>query len=544
MAISCPGCGLANADGATECRRCRAPFTDSGSEDISAGLGTLCKRCEAYNEPGVERCTTCGYKLSPQPAAQPSGDIDQEPPLPHDGPVGSNAPRPTPDAGPLWPGEATSAASLAAEQQAARTGPLPRGWAAAEAAVADATQRRRAAASIAVPTPPPQSPLAFKACPSCLAQNPPAAKFCSECGTPFPRSAPASPDTPFAREPAPPDEKPATEPEAADGWAATTDPTGRPAYAAEDDGWQPGDSHDSAPESLGWDAAIGEAAATEENAFAAALQEAVDAGVTPGSEPEPEVAIDLPSEPEPDLESQPGSEIAFESPPEPEVASEAPPEAELPYQASLVVERGNAAGTSFFLGQIENVLGGAGAPIELPDDPHLAARHAAVLFDEQRLLLRDEGSANGVYVKLRDAAPIEPGDYFVAGERLLRFDGPCELPVGDAGETPYLGAPRPEGTAVRVTELLRGGKTGRVCFRSGATIAIGRTGCDLNFGSDALLAPRHAELRIAQDGTTTLVDLNAAPSGVFLRLRPQQTIELQPGDVIQVGDQQLRLDVA
>jgi pSer/pThr/pTyr-binding forkhead associated (FHA) protein/ribosomal protein L40E len=544
MAISCPSCGLANSDGATECRRCRAPFTDSGSEDISAGLGTLCQRCEAYNEPGVERCTTCGYKLSPQPAAKAAGNLDKEAPAQHDGSADSNGPRTTPDTEPVWPEEATPAASLGAEQQAARTGPLPRGWAAAEAAMADATQRRRAAASIAVPTPPPQPPLALKACPSCLAQNPPAAKFCSECGTSFPRSAPASSDTPFAREPARPAEEPAAEPEPSDDWAANTDPTGRPAYAADDDGSQQAEPPDSTPESLGWDAAIGEAAATEENAFATALQEAVDAGVTPGSEPEPEAAIELPSEPEPDLGSQPGSEIAFDAPPEPEVALEAPPEPELPYQASLVVERGNAAGTSFFLGQIENVLGGAGAPIELPDDPHLAARHAAVLFEEQRLMLRDEGSANGVYVKLRDASPIEPGDYFVAGERMLRFDGPCELPVGDAGETPYLGAPRPEGAAVRVTEILRGGKTGRVCFRSGPTIAIGRTGCDLNFGTDALLAPRHAELRIAPDGTATLVDLNAAPSGVFLRLRPQQTIELQPGDVIQLGDQQLRLDVA
>ena len=113
-------------------------------------------------------------------------------------------------------------------------------------------------------------------------------------------------------------------------------------------------------------------------------------------------------------------------------AAAPPPEPELPYQASLVVERGTAAGTSYALASIENVVGGAGAPIELPDDPHLAPRHAAVIFDEQRLMLRDEGSANGIYVKLRDSALIEAGDCFVAGERLLRFDGPCELPVGDS----------------------------------------------------------------------------------------------------------------
>ena len=85
MAINCPSCGLENADDAKECRRCRAPF-EAGGEDISAGLGTLCKRCEAYNEPGVPRCTTCGYKLSPDPAANDA------------------------EAGPLWPGEAAPGA--------------------------------------------------------------------------------------------------------------------------------------------------------------------------------------------------------------------------------------------------------------------------------------------------------------------------------------------------------------------------------------------------------------------------------------------------
>ena len=96
---------------------------------------------------------------------------------------------------------------------------------------------------------------------------------------------------------------------------------------------------------------------------------------------------------------------------------------------------------------------------------------------------------------------------------------------------------------MRVSEILRGGKTGRTCFRAGPAISVGRAGCDLNFAADAQLAPRHAELRIAADGSATLVDLEASPGGVFLRLHPQQSLELQGGDVIQIGDQVLRLEV-
>ena len=516
MAISCPSCGLDNSDDASECRRCRAPFA-AAEEAASAALGTLCTRCEAYNEPGVTRCTTCGYKL-PSDAAKSAPALAKAPAQALTPPASGDATlseelrglalsaEEAADAGLELPQPPEDPSFAPAAQPPIRGAPLPRGWAAAEAALAEANQRRRAVPSVAVqPGFAEAATLLTKTCASCAAENVAAAKFCSECGTPFAKGTSPSPEAPFARElvpdaaaaPSPDERMPGVE---SDDWAAV-DP-GRPDHAA--DGTTTPlriELQDPQPEPLGWD--VGEGGAPEEERVdAEAIAHAMDA------------------------------------------AAARSPEPQLPYQASLVVERGAAAGTSYVLGSIENVVGGAGAAIELPDDPHLAARHAAVIFDEQRLMLRDEGSANGIYVKLRDATPIEPGDFFVAGERLFRFDGACELPVGEPADTPHLGAPRPEGTVVRVTEILRGGKTGRICFRGGPTISVGRTACDLNFPADAQLAARHAELRVAPDGSVVLVDLNAAPGGVFLRLRPQQSIELQPGDVLQLGDQQLRLEVA
>src|SRR5437868_12168244 len=72
MAITCPSCGMENPDEANECRRCRAPFADAPAEGPSTSLGLICQRCEAYNEPGVARCTTCGYKLTPDEAPRPA----------------------------------------------------------------------------------------------------------------------------------------------------------------------------------------------------------------------------------------------------------------------------------------------------------------------------------------------------------------------------------------------------------------------------------------------------------------------------------------
>ena len=263
---------------------------------------------------------------------------------------------------------------------------------------------------------------------------------------------------------------------------------------------------------------------------------------------ESEPAVELA---EPLLEAEPVEELAEPLPEpgaepvaEPEPVAELVAEPEPPFHATLVLEKGPAAGTAILLDRLENTVGGSsGAAVELADDASVAPHAATVAFADDRLVLRDEGSANGVYLKVRESAPLEPGDHFFAGERLLRFDGPCELPQTHEGEVPFLGAPRPQGAAVRVTEIVAGGKTGRTCHRSGPTISIGRTGCDMNFPADSLLGARHTELRLGEDGAASLVDLGQGPSGVFVRVRTQGTHELRAGDVLRVGEQELRVEI-
>ncbi|HEY6912910.1 MAG TPA: FHA domain-containing protein [Myxococcales bacterium] len=213
-----------------------------------------------------------------------------------------------------------------------------------------------------------------------------------------------------------------------------------------------------------------------------------------------------------------------------------------PFTVAVVVEKGHAQGATFTLRHIENSLGALGTSIELGDDLFVAPHAATLAFVDDRLVLRDEGSVNGVYVKLRGPAPLEPGDLFVAGDHLLRYDGAVDLPWGPEGDTPLLGAPRPQGSAFRVVEVLAGGRTGRTCHRSGPSIAVGRSGCEMNFPSDAQLAPRHAEIRIADDGSAQLADPGHGASGVFLRVRPRQHVELSGGDMLRLGDQLLRVE--
>ena len=260
--------------------------------------------------------------------------------------------------------------------------------------------------------------------------------------------------------------------------------------------------------------------------------------------PSIEVAAELPAETYEDATMESSAVAAEEPVPAESVSEPIPEEQPPPFAARLVLENGNGQGAEFALAHLENSLGGSAAHIGLGEDPFVAPHAATLAFVDERLVLRDEGSANGVYVKVREAGALEPGDLFVAGERLLRYDGAVEVPRPGEGDPPMLGAPRPqEGSLVRITELLAGARTGRTCHRAGPSISIGRSGCDMNFPGDSLLASKHAEIRLAEDGTATLVDLGQGPSGVFLRVRAQQPVELQAGDVVRVGEQQLRVEV-
>src|SRR5450432_4231360 len=79
--ITCPACGKENEDSAHECRRCRAPLRDDHeAHPAHEAMGEVCRRCEAFNEPGVTVCTNCGLPLSHAAAAAPDAPSDQTPP--------------------------------------------------------------------------------------------------------------------------------------------------------------------------------------------------------------------------------------------------------------------------------------------------------------------------------------------------------------------------------------------------------------------------------------------------------------------------------
>jgi len=105
-------------------------------------------------------------------------------------------------------------------------------------------------------------------------------------------------------------------------------------------------------------------------------------------------------------------------------------------QATLVIERGNAAGKQFPLSHQESNIGrwdadgGVFPDVDLDtDDPEakVSRRHARISFRDGQYMIEDLGSTNGTFVnrgrrlKPGDRHPLKDGDEIIVGKTFLRF---------------------------------------------------------------------------------------------------------------------------
>ncbi len=214
-----------------------------------------------------------------------------------------------------------------------------------------------------------------------------------------------------------------------------------------------------------------------------------------------------------------------------------------PGRVRLVVIRGSPAfaGMAFKLGSQTCPAGRVKGAILFPDDAYLGPLHATFYFRDGQLVLRDEGSPSGTFVRIAGPDRIAPGGLFAAGDRLFRYVGPIPPAATAQAPVPY-GAPAPRVPLYVVEEVLEGGRPGRACARLGPVIAIGRVGCELSFANDPSLSGRQCELTVSADGAI-LRDVGGG-EGTYLRLSSGSERVLNAGDFVRIGIQVMRVDVA
>ena len=213
-----------------------------------------------------------------------------------------------------------------------------------------------------------------------------------------------------------------------------------------------------------------------------------------------------------------------------------------PGKARLILIRGDQGvdGLSYLLQGTEHVAGRQDAQILFPDDDWLSPRHANFVYRGEKLVVRDEGSANGVYVRIRKSVPISAGDSFLCGEQVFRADNMPKDASGPDGEQTYFYSSPKRPSPFRVVQILRGGADGMIFCARDTAVSIGREESDMNFPDDVYMSGNHARIESTGEGKYTLTDAGSK-NGTYVRIRGEH--ELTHGDYLFLGKQLLRVEM-
>jgi pSer/pThr/pTyr-binding forkhead associated (FHA) protein len=212
---------------------------------------------------------------------------------------------------------------------------------------------------------------------------------------------------------------------------------------------------------------------------------------------------------------------------------------QVPGKAKLILIRGEGVeGLSYQLNAEQHIVGRNGQLV-FPDDPFVSPKHANLFYRTGKLVVRDEGSLNGVFLRVRGTVDISVGDHFLAGEQLFRMDGTPNQADGPAPDGTYFYSSPKHQSPFRITQLLQGGAPGMTVCARNQGLQIGREGGDLNFPTDLYMSASHCRLEESA-GRLTLTDLNSR-NGTYVRLKGER--ELAHGDYLFIGRKLLRVEI-
>jgi pSer/pThr/pTyr-binding forkhead associated (FHA) protein len=210
-----------------------------------------------------------------------------------------------------------------------------------------------------------------------------------------------------------------------------------------------------------------------------------------------------------------------------------------PGKAKLILIRGEGVeGLSYQLNADQHIVGRNGQLV-FPDDPYVSPRHANLFYRSGKLVVRDEGSLNGVFWRLKGGIEVTSGDMFLAGEQLFRIESSPRPNDGPAPDGTYFYTSPKHQTQFKIAQLLEGGAFGMAVCARGTVLQIGREGGDLNFPGDLYMSAAHCKLEDA-GGKLTLTDLNSR-NGTYVRLKAER--ELVNGDYLFIGRKLLRVEI-
>lgn len=173
-------------------------------------------------------------------------------------------------------------------------------------------------------------------------------------------------------------------------------------------------------------------------------------------------------------------------------------------------------------------------------DSYLSPRHATFSRRGGQLSIRDEGSLNGVYMKLKPQEPnrLEYGDVFRIGQEIIRYEelrGQGASPDG----VERFGSPA-KGYIGRLALVIGRDTTGNAFPIPERGVHCGRERGDILFSEDGYVSGLHCQIARAPDGAVYITDLGSS-NGSFIRLRAERNVD--GGDILLMGQQLFRVDL-
>ena len=87
-----------------------------------------------------------------------------------------------------------------------------------------------------------------------------------------------------------------------------------------------------------------------------------------------------------------------------------------------LITDGGEVGATYRLDRTETVVGRAEGDMTFPHDGYMSGRHARIIARGARYFLIDDGSRNGTFIRIDKETELQPGDTFLIGKQVLRFD--------------------------------------------------------------------------------------------------------------------------
>jgi pSer/pThr/pTyr-binding forkhead associated (FHA) protein len=211
----------------------------------------------------------------------------------------------------------------------------------------------------------------------------------------------------------------------------------------------------------------------------------------------------------------------------------------VPLAAGLPAHRGTlvlinpdgSEGATFALQSDKTTVGrDTGEPFT--GDVYLSPVHATFTFKGDKLFVTDDGSLNGVYIKLERqvSVSLDNGAIFRIGQEILRYE---DLPAPkQINGVELMGSPNP-GYLGRICAVIGPNAIGDAFAILPDGVHIGRERGDVTFPDDGYVSGLHC--RVNKEGNQVLLTDVGSSNGTFLRIQGER--ELHNGELILMGQQ-------